>query len=78
MKLLISGFIQVFLVVLNTYFISKDYIIGIAVASFLISLTWSFNVKKIAFGAINDRLLYAFGAMLGSVLAFYLGKLIIK
>ncbi len=77
MNLFITGFSQVFLVVLNTYFISKQFIIGIIFCSFGISFIWSFNVKKVAFGTMKDRFIYSFGAMFGSISAFYLGKLIL-
>lgn len=49
--LFITGFMQVFLVVLNTYFIGKEFIIGIIICGFLISYIWSHNVKKVAFGS---------------------------
>lgn len=75
--LYLSGFIQVFMVVINTYFISKGFLTGIAMCSFIISLVWSFNVKKIAFGTNIDRIIYATGAMYGSIAAFFIGKLII-
>lgn len=76
MKIFISGFIQVFLVVLNTYFISKDNVVGIIICSFGISYFWSHNVKKVAFGTEKDRIIYASGAMTGGVLGYFLGKLI--
>lgn len=65
--LLYTGFLQVFFVAINTYFISTKNPYGTVVAGFVISLIWSFNVKKIAFGSLNDRIVYAFGAGLGSV-----------
>jgi hypothetical protein len=64
--LLWTGFFQVFFVAMNTYFISTRNLYGMIVAGFLISIIWSFNVKKIAFGSVNDRIVYAFGASLGS------------
>lgn len=76
MKIFISGFIQVFLVVLNTYFISKDNVFGIIICSFGISYFWSHNVKKVAFGTEADRIIYATGAMTGGLAGYYLGKLI--
>lgn len=75
-KLIFSGFLQVFLVVLNTYFIAKDQIIGVIFCSFGISYFWSHNVKKVAFGSEGDRLLYALGAMLGGVTGFYTAKIL--
>ena len=69
-----TGFTQVFLVVLNTYFITREFLFGIIVCGFLISFIWSHNVKKVAFGSEWDRIVYASGAMTGSVAAFYFGK----
>lgn len=78
MKLFITGFLQVFFVVANTYFISKGFVFGIITASFIISLIWSWNVKKIAFGNRKDRIVYSFGAMSGSISAFYMADLLLK
>jgi hypothetical protein len=64
--LLWTGFFQVFFVAMNTYFIATKNLYGTIVAGFVISIIWSFNVKKIAFGSINDRIVYAVGASLGS------------
>ena len=77
-KIYISGFIQVFLVVLNTYFISKENLIGVVICSFGISYFWSHNVKKIAFGNEKDRIVYSFGAMTGGVLGYFLGGFFTK
>ena len=46
MKLFTTGFLQVFFVVINTYFISKGYLLGIIICGFIISFIWSHNVKK--------------------------------
>lgn len=72
MSLFLSAFIQVCLVSLNVVFISKGLYIGVVVVAFLISFTWSFNVKKIAFGSTKDRMLYSSGAALGSVAGVYI------
>lgn len=76
MKIFISGFIQVFLVVLNTYFISKENVTGIIICSFGISYFWSHNVKKVAFGTEKDRIVYSFGAMTGGLLGYLSGKIL--
>ena len=68
MKLFITGFLQVFFVTINTYFITNEMLFGTAIAGFTISFIWSFNVKKVAFGTMKDRLIYAFGAGLGSLI----------
>lgn len=66
-KLFFTGFLQVYFVAINTYFISTKNLYGTVVAGFIISLIWSFNVKKIAFGNTSDRFVYAFGAAFGSL-----------
>lgn len=66
-QLFITGFIQVVLVVINTYQIAHNKYVGIVFIGFLISLVWSYNVKKIAFGSLSDRLIYATGAAVGSI-----------
>ena len=77
MKLFTTGFLQVCFVVINTYFISKGYLLGIIICGFIISFIWSHNVKKIAFGSEYDRFIYSLGAMSGSLVAYFLGKIII-
>jgi len=67
MKLFITGFTQVFFVAINTFFISKAIYGGVFICGFLISFVWSWNVKKIAFGTMQDRLWYSFGAGVGSL-----------
>jgi len=62
-----TGFTQVYFVAINTYFLAKEIYVGVLLASFAISLIWSFNVKKVAFGSMADRLTYATGAALGAV-----------
>jgi hypothetical protein len=76
-SLYITGFFQVYFVAINTYFIAKGYVIGIAVVSFLISLIWSYNVKKIAFGTQTDRVVYSFGASMGGTLGYFFAKIIL-
>lgn len=78
MNLFITAFAQVFLVVLNTYFISNSFELGIAICGFFISFVWSYNVRKVAFGTITERIVYSLGAMAGSLAAFYLGQMILK
>jgi hypothetical protein len=77
MKLFLTGFLQVFFVACNTYFISKSFYIGVFICGLIISLIWSWNVKKIVFGTFNDRIIYAFGAAFGSLLGLIISKLIL-
>lgn len=75
MNLFITGFIQVFFIAINTYFLSKGIYFGVGFASFMISIVWSLNVKKIAFGNWIDRILYASGAMSGSLTGLFISQL---
>lgn len=81
MMLGLTGFIQVYFVAVNTVFLSRAMYGGVAVAAFLVSFTWSFNVKKVAFGSLADRVTYSIGAMTGSIVGLgtsdYLIKLLI-
>lgn len=75
-KLFITGFIQVVLVAINTYQIAHEKYEGVFVVGFLISFVWSFNVKKIAFGDIWDRVIYSSGAAFGAILGLIISKII--
>lgn len=66
-QLFMTGFIQVILVVINTYQIAHEKWAGVVFVGFLISLVWSYNVKRIAFGSLKDRLIYSSGAAIGSL-----------
>ena len=74
MRIFLQSFFQVGLVAVSTILITKGYLIGIFVVSFLISLLWAFNVSRVAISTLNQKLTYALGAGCGSVL----GVLILK
>jgi hypothetical protein len=78
MKLFITGFTQVFFVAINTFFISKAIYGGVLICGFLISFIWSWNVKKVAFGTIKDRIWYSFGAGVGSLVGLIVSIFIFK
>ena len=78
MKLFITGFTQVLFVAINTYFLSKEFYFGVLVCGFVISFIWSWNVKKVAFGTMQDRLLYASGAGFGSLMGLVVSVFIFK
>lgn len=67
MKLAGTGFVQVVFVAGNTVFIAHYQLAANAVTALLISLIWTYNVKRAAFGDNLDRWFYAIGAALGSV-----------
>ena len=77
MKLFFTGFIQVFLVAINTYFISQLFYSGIGIVAFLISFVWCFNISKISVGSIKDKVVYSLGASVGSLSGVFISSLII-
>jgi hypothetical protein len=66
-SLFATGAVQVYFVAINTYFLSREFYLGVTFAAFMISMIWSHNIKKIAFGTTMDRVLYSLGATLGSL-----------
>jgi hypothetical protein len=74
----ITGFIQVFLVSANTYFISRTTWAGIAVCGFGISYLWTINVRRVTIGSKTESLIYATGAMLGGLAGVMMAKIIRK
>lgn len=76
-NLLITGFIQVFFVAVNTYLIAKSLYLGILLCGFTISFIWSWNVRKVVFGSIEDGLYYSSGAAIGSVTGAFLIKMLV-
>lgn len=71
-SLMAVGLIQVYFIAINTYFISKEIFVGVAIASFIISLLWAFNVRKVTSStSYIDRIFYALGATLGSVVGLW-------
>ncbi|AXR68266.1 hypothetical protein [Leptospira mayottensis] len=77
-SIFVTGFIQVFLVAINTYLISKEKYIAVFFVGGLISFVWTWNVQKIAFGTLRDRITYASGAGFGSLLGLLLTVFIFK
>lgn len=76
MNLFTTGFLQVFFVALNTWLITQRNFVGVLIVSFLISFIWSFNVKKVAFGSMRDRIVYSIGASIGGLTGLFIGGLI--
>jgi hypothetical protein len=61
-----------------TYFIASLFFPGIAVAGFGISFLWAGNVKRVSFGGTKDKLIYATGAMCGSIAGALVSKVIMN
>lgn len=75
-SLFLTGFIQVLLVSLNVWQVSHGRLIAATVTGFLISLVWTFNVKKVAFGNHGDRITYASGAAIGTLAGMLIARTI--
>ena len=75
-ELFTTGFLQVLFVVLNTYFVSKVFWIGVFCSSFTISMIWSYNVTKISVSTMPQRIVYSLGAALGAVFGLAMATLI--
>lgn len=71
MELFFTGFLQVFLVAVNTWQISHEEYVGATIVAFFISFIWTYNVKKIAFGSMSDRVVYSVGAATGTVCGLF-------
>ncbi len=65
-SLFFTAWLQVFLVALNTWQIANGRVFGALVVGFLLSFTWTFNIKSVAFGGWRDRWLYSAGACCGT------------
>lgn len=75
MKIFIQSFFQVGLVAVSTILITKGYLVGVFIVSFLISLLWAFNVSRVAISTLNQKLTYSLGAGFGSVTGILILKL---
>jgi hypothetical protein len=71
-KIFFTSFLQIGLVAINTVLIAKGYVLGIFLASFTISLLWSYNVSRVALSDVKRKLIYSLGAGFGAVAGYYL------
>lgn len=76
--LFLTGFMQIYFVAVNTYFLLKEEYILVFVTSYVISMIWSYNVKKIAFGSIKERFYYALGAAFGGIAGLWSSAQLLK
>ena len=77
-KLGFTGFLQVYFVAISTYFIANKLYLGVLIVAFAISFIWSFNIKKVAFGTMQDRIIYSIAAAFGSVAGLFTSELILR
>jgi len=67
LSLFAAGYVQVLLIAINTWQIAHSYFIGAFIVALLISLVWTYNVKRISLSSMTDRFLYSFGAAFGTL-----------
>lgn len=70
-KIFLSSVIQVNMVAMNVVFITNRMVIPMLITGFLISLIWTFNIKKIVAGNMSESIIYALGAMVGTGIGYY-------
>ena len=77
-SLFFTGVLQVYFVAINTVFLAKELYIGVLFAAFSISMIWSYNIKKIVFGTLIERIIYSLGATAGSLLGLYTSSFLME
>jgi hypothetical protein len=71
-KLFLTSFLQIGLVAINTILLARGYVVGIFLASFTISLIWTFNVQKISVSKLKHKVVYALGAGFGAITGYFI------
>ena len=67
-RLFVTGLLQVYLVAINTVFLSHYFYLGVGIVGFLISFVWCFNIGRIVVGDLYDKVIYSVAAGIGSLL----------
>jgi hypothetical protein len=75
-KIVLTGFVQVFLVSVQTFNIAHGHALAAAFFGFAISIVWSLNVRSIVLGGWPERLLYSGAAASGTVLGMFVPQLL--
>lgn len=68
--------VQVAAVAANTVFLQANAVAAILISSYLISYTWTRNVKRLAFGTELDRHVYAASCMIGAAIGWAVARTI--
>ena len=75
-RTLLYAYTQVMLVVINTWQVAHQKFVGAIIVGFLISLVWTFNIKRVAFGDWTTRFIYCTGASIGTASGLIITKYI--
>jgi hypothetical protein len=76
--LFVTAYFQVLFVGANTCFLAAGKFEHSLITGFLISLLWTLNVRRVAFGGWSDRFIYATGAGMGTVSGMTLANYIMN
>lgn len=77
-SLFLTAVCQVSFVGMQTMFIVHHKVLLLLITGFMISLVWTLNVKRAAFGGWSDRFAYATGAMVGTGIGYYFSNYLVK
>jgi hypothetical protein len=69
-----TSFTQVFLISINTIFLSSGNWLGVTICSFAISYLWVTNVKKANISSKAEQIVYALGATFGGLSGLLITK----
>ena len=75
-SIFLSSLLQIFFVSVNTILISKEMVIQAGVCGFLLSLVWTFNIRRITIASWGERISYCLGAGIGTSSGIIFIKLI--
>lgn len=75
-RILITAIFQVGLVNANIVFVSNNLLLLTLINAFFVALVWTFNVSKIAFSDIYDKIIYAIGSVIGTYIGWTLSHLL--
>ena len=76
MNKFIQPWLQVTLVCLNTWQIANGKILGAIIVSFMLSFVWCFNIQRIAFSNLNDKIIYSLSACSGTATGLLLSRIL--
>ena len=76
-KVFLTAYIQVCLIAIQTVFLARNALVGVAVAGFAISFVWTFNVRNVAFSGTTEKFIYSAGASMGGVSGLLITRLFV-
>jgi hypothetical protein len=71
-KTFFASFLQIGLVAINTFFVTKLNFQAVFIVSCCISLLWALSVSRVAISTFSQKIVYALGAGFGAVTGLFL------